>query len=44
MYEKTSKITIKKEMIYIYNKIIKQRQTTREEIRERSMSEYKTGN
>ena len=32
MYEEILKITIKKKMIRVYNKIIKQRQTIREEI------------
>ena len=44
MYEETSKITIKKEIIYIYNKIIRQRQATREKTRKRTTSEYEKEN
>ena len=31
-------------MIHVYNKIIKQRQVTREETRKKSILEYKKGN
>ena len=44
MYEKTSEITVKKKMICIHNKIIEQRQTTREETRKKTTSEYKEEN
>ena len=44
MYGKTSKIIIKRKMIYIHNKIIKQKQTIREETRERPILEYKKEN
>ena len=44
VYEKTSKITTKKKMIRIYNKIIKQRQVTRKEIKKKSVLKYKKEN
>ena len=44
MYEKIPKITIKKKMIRIYNKIIKQKQITRKETRRQAIPKYKKGN
>ena len=41
MYEKTLKIIVKKKMIRIYNKIIKQRQTIQKEIKKRPTLKYK---
>ena len=44
VYEKSPEITIKKEMIRVYNKIIEQRQTVQKETREKPILEYKIEN
>ena len=44
VYEETSKITIKKKMIRIYNKIIGQQQIIRKEIRKKPTLKYKKEN
>ena len=44
MYEKISKITVKKKIIRIHNKIIEQRQIIQKKTRKNSTLEYKKEN